>query len=184
MREEEDWLGDEAEDWLGDDQDDWLVHEPEQGLGQAPPELVGPEDDIPLRPAGPGEVQLPDLSRTPRERWKEALRPLDLLARHHATYNLAGDDQWFAMELRGELELEDGDRRRRSFAVVPELPVPQAEPRVGRRGRQVGFRLDPRQYAQLEETAALHGVRPATLARMFTMRGVRSALQQWRREDS
>lgn len=69
---------------------------------------------------------------------------------------------------------------------VPELPVadaaPGLAPRAGRGGRQVGFRLGPALYADLEEAAPLHGVRPATLARVLTTRGVQAALAQRRRE--
>ena len=124
---------------------------------------------------------VPDLKRLPQERWGEVLTPLRAAARQIAVNTVATQaDVVAAMALVGELLLADGLARAGAQAAPP--PMPAGEPPARGRGRQVNFRLGPREHARLVEAARLFGMRPTVLARVLTVRGVDRALYEERRD--
>jgi hypothetical protein len=140
------------------------------------PPLV--HDGMPIAEWYAGEP-VPALDRIARERWREVLAPL-----RHRTRLRARDrthsDVSAAGVLVGELLLDDGDGVARAASAPPPAMPRGALP--ARRGgpRQVNFRLSADEYARLEEVARLFAMRPTTLARALTVRGVDRALYEER----
>ncbi len=141
------------------------------------PPLV--HDGIPIRGWHGGEP-IPDLDRIPQDRWREVLAPLS-----HSTRQIAKagtqSDVVAASILVGELLLDDGDARDRAVSAPPP-GMPGGVPPARGPGRQVNFRLGADEFARLAETARLFAMRPTTLARVLTVRGVDRALSEHQRK--
>lgn len=137
------------------------------------------DDDAFFRSPDDGQL-IPDLSRMPEERWLEALRPLSRVGRSRAMSMLGQDRIRRAMELSGQLILED-DAARPPF-VAPPVQLPSGDPPPTGARRQVNFRLGPGEHARLIEAARVFGMRPNVLARLLTVRGVDRALREARRD--
>jgi hypothetical protein len=141
-------------------------------------------DDLPvvapMLRSGGGE-DYPDLEQVPQEDWKEVLREFPPRVRRLATGRLVGRDG-YAAAIRADLELdwEARDRRKQALERSAPPPAPRLEARHIRRraDRQVSFRMTDRERGDLERVALAYGVSSARLARMLTIRGVRSALGQ------
>lgn len=158
-----------------DEFDDDLLAAPE-------PERPRMHDDIPIRGYNRGEP-VPDLGRLSQDRWREVLLPLGPFTRQLAMSTVATvADATAAAALVGELSV---------VAQAPRLtaPAPPAMPRAAGAGaaagggprHQVNFRLGPDEHAKLLEAARTFGMRPGTLARVLTVRGVERALYDARR---
>jgi hypothetical protein len=168
-----------------DDEDDQLDHEDDQldhedddldddeswPVYAEPPQM---HDGMPIRGWHRGEP-IPDLDRIPQARWRAVLAPL-----RHGTRQVAmsGTQRDFmaAAILVGDLSLDDGP----ADTTPPGMPA-GAPPRRGARP-QVNFRLGPDEHDRLVATARLFAMRPSTLARVLTMRGVDRALYEERRD--
>lgn len=157
---------------LDDDDDDDDDDEP---LVPDPPPV---HDGVPIRGWYGGEP-VPDLDRIPQERWREVLAPL-----RHATrqWACAGtqSDVVAAGILLSELWEADSDARDRAVSAPPP-GMPAGAPLLRGAGHQVNFRLGHDEYERLAEAARLFAMRPTTLARVLTMRGVDRALHEHRR---
>lgn len=82
--------------------------------------------------------------------------------------------------IKGQLIQEDpAPHARDALRAAPRMPAGAPPPRGG---RQIKFRLGPQEHARLVEAAKLFAMRPATLARTLTVRGVERALYEERRE--
>jgi hypothetical protein len=144
------------------DDDEWpVVAEPPQT-----------HDGMPIRGWHHGEP-VPDLDRIPKERWRAVLAPLRPGTR---TVAMSGTQRDFiaAAVLVGDLLADDGP----ADTAPPAMPA-GAPPRRGA-GRQVNFRLGPDEHDRLVAAARLFAMRPTTLARVLTMRGVERALYEER----
>jgi hypothetical protein len=125
---------------------------------------------------------IPDLNALPQERWLEVLRPLSFWPRTHAVSRLrAIEDVDVALAIKGQLLVEDG-RRSRSLDDGPPPRLPAGAPPPRGASRQINFRLGPAEHADLLKAARLFGMRPTTLARLLTVRGVNGALYEERRD--
>ena len=149
-------------------------------LATAPaPERPSMHDDMPIRGYNRGEP-IPDLGRLPRERWREALRPLSGFTRRLSAGSAATpDDAQAALGLIGALMLADPPPG--ALPPVTRMPARAAAPVRGS-SRQVNFRLGPEEHARLAEAARAYGLRPGTFARVLTVRGVDAALYDARRD--
>jgi len=138
-------------------------------------------DGIPICGYRGGEP-IPDLGLLPRERWRDALRPLSgatqLVAQ--STVRTVADAQ-VAGALVGELMLEGAAAAARAREAAPPR-MPTGAPPVRGSSRQVNYRLGAHEHARLLEAARLFGMRPTTLARVLTVRGVDRALYEERRD--
>ena len=148
------------------------------GLEPVPePQLV--EDGIPIHGHHCGEP-IPDLRRIPRERWREVLRPLRQRTRR---YSLASSGSLWreAVQVVSELDIEDPApfMARSAASDPPRMPAGVAPSRAP--ARQISFRLDADEYGRLCAAAELYSLRPTTLARVLTTRGVDRALYEERR---
>ena len=168
-----------AEDLLAEDQlgEDLLVRELIAAAEPAPPRM---HDGVPIRGYRGGEP-IPDLGRLPQERWRDVLRPLSRSTQLAAksTVRTVADAQAAGI-LVGELLLEDATALARADEAPPRMPA-GAPPPPGP-SRQVNYRLGPEEYARLLAAARLFAMRPTTLARVLTVRGVDSALCEARRD--
>lgn len=146
-------------------------------LDQTPPLM---HDGIPITGYYRGEP-IPDLNALPQDDWLEALRPLRPLTRKLATAQVRTAEQARqAGIIRGQLILEDPVPHARDVErALPRMPAGAAPPRG--RGPQINFRLGPGEHARLLEAARLFGMRPTSLARLLTVRGVERALYEERR---
>ena len=145
-------------------------------LDQRPPLM---HDGIPITGYFRGEP-IPDLNALPQEDWLEALRPLRPWTRKLATAQVRTAEQARqAGILRGQLILEDPIPRDVEGAL-PRMPAGAAPPRG--RGPQINFRLGRDEHERLLEAARLFGMRPTSLARLLTVRGVDRALYEERRD--
>ena len=147
-------------------------------LDQTPPLM---HDGIPIAGYYRGEP-IPDLNALAQEDWLEALRPLRPWTRKLATARVRTAEQARqAGIIRGQLILEDPVPQARDVErAVPRMPA-GAAPRRGR-GPQINFRLGRDEHARLLEAARLFGMRPTSLARLLTVRGVERALYEERRD--
>ena len=147
-------------------------------LDQTPPLM---HDGIPITGFYRGEP-IPDLNALPQEHWLEALRPLRPLTRKLATARVRTVEQaQQAGIIRGQLILEDPVPQARDVErALPRMPAGAAPPRG--RGPQINCRLGPDEHARLLQAARLFGMRPTSLARLLTVRGVDRALYEERRD--
>ena len=138
-------------------------------------------DGIPITGYWRGEP-IPDLNALAQEDWLEALRPLRPWTRTLATGRLRTVEQAQAAGvIRGQLMLEDPAPHTRDVErAVPRMPGGAPSPRG--RGPQINFRLGPDEHTRLLEAARLFGMRPTSLARLLTVRGVDRALYEERRD--
>lgn len=137
-------------------------------------------DGIPISGYHRGEP-IPDLNALPQEAWLEALRPLRPWTRNLATARLRTVEQAReAAVIKGQLILEDPAPHARSAVRAPPRMPAGAPPTRG--SRQINFRLGPEEHARLVEAAKLFAMRPTTLARTLTVRGVERALYEDRRD--
>ena len=145
------------------------------------PEAPQMHDGIPIRGYRGGEP-IPDLGRLPQERWREVLAPLRHGTRQAAkcTVHTVADAQAAGI-LVGELLLQDGTAVARAEAAPPPRMPAGALPARGS-SRQLNYRLSAHEHARLLEAARLFGMRPTTLARVLTVRGVDRALYEERRD--
>ena len=139
----------------------------------------GADDDMYFRSPDDGTL-IPNLSRMPKERWLDALRPLNRIGRSRAVNTLSQDKVRHAMALTGQLIVED-DAARPRFAAPP-VQLPSGDPPPMGARRQVNFRLGPGEHARLIEAARVYGMRPNVLARLLTVRGADRALREARRD--
>ena len=158
-----------------DDDPLWAADDPLWAADPAPPRM---HEDIPITGYHRGEP-IPDLRRLPKERWREALRPLSGFTRQLSAGSLVtqADAQAF-FALLGELMLED--RPAGALPAAPQMPARATAPARGP-SHQVNFRLGPEEHARLVEAARDYGLRPGTFARVLTVRGVDAALYDTRR---
>ena len=149
----------------------------------ADPEEQRTHDGMPISGYWRGEP-IPDLNALPRERWQAALRPLSPFTRRMATSRLARmEDVTPALIILGELLISgDAARDRALDAAPPRLPAGALPARSA--GHQVNFRLGPTEHARLLEVARMFAMRPTTLARVLTVRGVDRALYEARRDET
>jgi len=136
---------------------------------------------VPIRGWWRGEP-IPDLAALPQERWRDVLRPLSPFTRKQASPGVRSiaEARVFS-QIIGELSLEDGDRRARAQNAPPPAMPAGAMP-ANEASRQINFRLGPSEYERLVEVAKLFAMRPTTLARVLTVRGVERALYEERRD--
>jgi hypothetical protein len=138
-------------------------------------------DGIPISGYCGGEP-IPDLNALPQERWLEVLRPLRPSTRSLATSRTHSPAAArVALEITGELIIEDATAR----AAAEEAPPPRmplGDPPARGSSRQISFLLGPGEHARLVEAAELFALRPTTLARVLTVRGVDRALYEARRD--
>jgi hypothetical protein len=115
---------------------------------------------------------VPDLKRIARECWSAVLVPLsDERRLDTVLHPQLGEDPFAVLDsLPKTVTARAGEALREPSSI----PVPTA----ARRGsfRQVNFRLQDTEYEALAVAARLLGARPAQLARMFVLNGVRRAL--------
>lgn len=132
---------------------------------------------------------IPRLDRVPKERWRELLAPLSdrdrrwAATRYYERPDCTDDDYDEALVIVMDLWINDGKREDAVHGTVPSLPEPGEAGDLKhrpRRAKQVGFRLGPGDHQSLTEAAELFGMRPATLARVLTIRGVHAALSKER----
>jgi hypothetical protein len=161
------------------DADDDEDHEDEDDddCGPVPAEPPLTHEGMPIHGWHGGDP-VPDLDRIPKERWREVLAPL-----RHATRQWAKaatqSDVVAAGILVGELSQEDGAARHRAVSAPPPgMPAGAALARGP--GHQVNFRIGHDEFERLAEAARLFAMRPTTLARVLTMRGVERALYEHR----
>ena len=150
----------------------------DDGLRAATPEPPLTHDGMPIHGWLRGEP-IPNLDRIPQERWREVLAPL-----RHATRQVARShtqrDVVAASILVGDLWLEDGAARERAVSAPPPgMPAGALPARAI--AHQVNFRLGAGEYERLVEAAELFAMRPTSLARVLTVRGVDRALHEARR---
>jgi hypothetical protein len=130
---------------------------------------------------------VPHLGRIPRSRWRQALRPLSHPARKSALSSVASPQEASQLlVLLAELEIEDGQRRRRLMATAerpPTIPAPAAAPR-SLAGRQVNVRLAHSDFDRLANAAELLGSTPTQLARGFIITGANRLLYERRLQES
>jgi hypothetical protein len=167
-----------ADDGFDEDRlDDELLTEVLAGGDPTPRQT---HDGIPITGYCGGEP-IPDLDRLPQERWLEVLRPLSQRTRREAKHSVRTVAQAQAAgAVLGELIVEDAE----VVAQAQQLPpprMPAGAPPARGAGRQVNFRLGPNEHARLREAARLFAMRPTTLARLLTVRGVDRALYEERR---
>jgi hypothetical protein len=132
-------------------------------------------DGMPIRGWHYGEP-IPDLDRIPQEQWREVLAPLRRATRQVAMSGTQRDFRAAAV-LVGELLADD-----RPTDLEEPPPMPAGAPPARGAGRQVNFRLGAAEYERLMAAARLFAMRPATLARVLTVRGVDRALYEERRD--
>jgi hypothetical protein len=136
-------------------------------------------DGIPITGYYRGEP-IPDLNALAQDRWLEVLRPLSHWPRAHAIARVRTAEQArVALAIKGQLWLEDGPPPSLADDAVP--PMPAGAPPARGASRQINFRLGPDEHASLVEAARLFAMRPTTLARVLTVRGVSRALYEERR---
>jgi hypothetical protein len=126
--------------------------------------------------------RIPDLSQLPKERWRDALRPLSRNGRIRSQSTVAPKEVMVVMAIIGELLLEEGAVRARAISAGP-ARMPSGDPPPNETRRQVNFRLGEGEHARLAEAARLFGMRPNVLARVLTVRGVDRALREARRDE-
>ncbi len=136
---------------------------------------------FPIREYRDGEP-IPDLSAIPQDRWVDVLRPLSASGRALAIDLARSRVDALAI---GELILALPKARPSArgpaasvLAAGPSLPSPPPpDARIGEDSaagvRQVSFRLSAAQYAELAAAAAQINLRPAPLARVLVLNGVR-----------
>jgi hypothetical protein len=158
-------------------EDDGEERDDDELVPVADPAAVAMHDGMPIRGYNRGEP-IPDLCRLPRERWREALRPLSPFTRGLAAAGVAtSDDAYAALALVGELSVEGPD-----VPLVPRMPARAAAPAPRGASRQVNFRLGPEEHARLVRAARAYGMRPGAFARVLAVRGVDAALYEERRD--
>jgi len=136
-------------------------------------------DGIPITGYYRGEP-IPDLDALPQDRWLEVLRPLGHWPRIHAIARVSTPERaQAAREVEGQLLFEEGPPR---FEDEPAPPLPAGAPPPHGSSHQINFRLGPGEHARLVEAAKLFAMRPTTLARVLTVRGVNRALYEERRD--
>jgi hypothetical protein len=181
----DDALGDDRfdEDGLADDEldedrlDDELLADVLAGGDPAPQQM---HDGIPISSYCGGEP-IPDLGRLSQERWLEVLRPLSPRARREAKHSVRTvAEAQVAGAILGELIVGDAVALARAEEAPPPR-MPAGAPPARGASRQVNFRLGPNEHARLREAARLFAMRPTTLARVLTARGVDRALYEERR---
>ena len=167
------WAAAHDDDEEPDDLDDL----PGDDLKPATPLM---HDAIPISGYHRGEP-IPDLNALPQEAWLEALRPLRPWARNLATARVRTVEQAReAAGIKGQLILEDpAPHASNAVRASPRMPAGAPPPRGG---RQINFRLGPQEHARLVEAAELFAMRPTTLARTLTVRGVDRARYEERRD--
>lgn len=138
-------------------------------------------------------VPLPDLRLIDRDRWFEALAPLD---KHTRTLALSRcrkhelDDEM--IDIWVQLMFHDGERQAqrdetRNRGVLPPSGRVDAEEAARERrrreagGRQVNLRLVPADYRALADAADEHGLKPTQLARLLVVNGLRRIEYERRR---
>jgi hypothetical protein len=152
----------------------------------APP---GPPAFDPRRPPVRGfygEHPIPDLSRIPQEHWVDVL-----IHAHPETYGAACEDLppgtiRAALIARGQALMERPlpEARPVPVAAYEAAASPRTIPRIdvarpaAERFRQVNFRLSSAEYARLEQTARLLGLRPSAAARVLVVRSVQQVLRE------
>jgi len=149
--------------------------------------LLGPEPppqrmhgDIPIRGYNRGEP-IPDLSVLAQERWREALTPLSPYTRQLAKGTVGSiPDAIAANILVGDLIVSAPAPS--LTAAPPPMPRSVAEPPARGSRHQVNFRLSADEHARLTHVARAFGMRPGPLARLLTVRGVKRALYEERRD--
>lgn len=180
MSEHADSLGDDRfdEDRLADDEfEDELLADVLASGDPGPPQM---HDGIPISGYYGGEP-IPDLGRLSQELWLEVLRPLSQRARREAKHSVRTvAEAQVADAIVGELIVDDAVALRRAEEAPPPR-MPAGAPPARGAGRQVNFRLGPHEHALLREAARLFAMRPTTLARVLTVRGVDRALYEERR---
>jgi hypothetical protein len=132
-------------------------------------------DGMPIRGWHYGEP-IPDLDRIPQEHWREVLAPLRRATRQVAMSATQRDFRAAAV-LVGELL---ADARPTDLEEPPPMPAPRA----AGAGRRPAGELPPRgrRLRAARSRGALFAMRPATLARVLTVRGVDRALYEERRD--
>lgn len=137
-------------------------------------------DGIPITGYYRGEP-IPDLDALPQDRWLEVLRPLSSWPRTHAIARVSTIERaQAARTVEGQLLLEDRPPESFDDGLPPPMPAGAPPPRGA--SHQINFRLGPGEYASLVEAARLFAMRPTTLARVLTVRGVNRALYEARRD--
>lgn len=140
-----------------------------------PPRLWRDEQDgpMPLRWA-PRRVSYPDLVEIDESAWPTVLAPLPSELRMKAACNqYLGVRTWEARDLARALPPSPTDRARAAVREGTHVPVPRAR----REGwRQMTVRISDDDYEDLAVVAQMLGTRPAQLARMLVLNGVRRAL--------
>jgi hypothetical protein len=122
---------------------------------------------------------IPDLARIPREGWRAALAPLRRHTRQLSRATVVTvDDARVAGILVGDLMSDDPAAR--TFNARP-AALPRGGTLARGTGHQVNFRIGPDDYERLQRAAQLYAMRPSTLARALTVRGVNLALHDERR---
>ncbi|HUR84154.1 MAG TPA: hypothetical protein VMY78_02315 [Solirubrobacteraceae bacterium] len=124
---------------------------------------------------------VPDLDRIPQAQWRAVLTPLQHRTRRQAL-GRTQKDFIAAAQLVGLLWLEGGDAGERSGDTPPPR-MPAGAPPARGPGRQVNFRLGADDHEQLLAAARLFAMRPSSLARVLTVRGVNRALYEERRGE-
>ena len=167
-----------------DDREDDLLETEElyfDLLGECQPEARQTHEGIPICGYCGGEP-IPDLNALAQEQWLDVLRPLSSMTRIHATSRLHSPaEAQVGMEIRGQLWLEDATPSARADAAAPPRMPAGAPPGRGA-SRQINFRVGPDEHARLVAASKLFAMRPTTLARVLTMRGVDRALYEERRD--
>lgn len=150
-------------------------------LAECEPEARQTHDGVPICGYCGGEP-IPDLNALAHEQWLEVLRPLSPMTRIHATSCLRTPaEAQVGMEIRGQLWLEDATPGARADAAAPPR-MPAGAPPARGASRQINFRVGPDEHARLVAASKLFAMRPTTLARVLTMRGVDRALYEERRD--
>lgn len=136
---------------------------------------------------------LPDLRLIDRERWVDALAPLEKPSRIVALSNCHMhelDDEMVGVFV--ELMLRDGQRSRlkaEEFHRATPPPAGRVESkdvirerrRYAAGGRQINLRFGPEDYRSLARAADEHGLKPTQLARLLVVNGLRRIEYERRR---
>jgi hypothetical protein len=126
---------------------------------------------------------IPDLAQIPQEHWLATLVRVPEVTYSFALEGLTEEERKVGIDITGEARLE---RHRRTMARQAAAARPRGVPHAGVDGsgpgggaaRQVNFRVSPAEFRELERAARHLSLRPASAARMLTMRSVQQVLRE------
>jgi hypothetical protein len=126
-------------------------------------------------------TEVPDFTRIPRDRWREAMCSIPDALRLRAVQGLPllTDGLVELAELAmSDLPPAPSDIARAQVRAKPRLAPAPAAGHFRRANRQVNFRLTENEYLDLATAAELIGTTPTQLAGMLVRNGVRRVIEE------